>query len=48
MDPKTVVFSLVLALMPGLLAAQTLPGGYPRHRPVTLAPQRARWKERRV
>ena len=29
MDPKTVVFSLVLALMPGLLAAQTLPGGYP-------------------
>jgi hypothetical protein len=29
MDRKTVVFSLVLALMPGLLAAQTLPGGYP-------------------
>jgi hypothetical protein len=28
MDPKTVVFLLVLALMPGLLAAQTLPGGY--------------------
>ena len=26
MDPKTVVFSLALALMPGLLAAQALPG----------------------
>ena len=48
MNPKAVVFSLVLALMPGRLAAQTLPGAPPRHRPVTLAPQRARWKERRA
>lgn len=29
MNPKAVVFSLVLALMPGRLAAQTLPGAYP-------------------
>jgi hypothetical protein len=28
MDPKTVVLSLILALAPGLLGAQTLVGGY--------------------
>src|SRR5688572_4735668 len=28
MDPKTVVLSLILALTPGLLAAQSLAGGY--------------------
>jgi hypothetical protein len=28
MNPKTVVLSVILALTPGLLAAQTLPGGH--------------------